>query len=202
MVKPVILYGADVWGIDEILKMRQNHSLDILKDKYVYENVHTTFCKQILRLPKRSSNIAVKLELGRRPIIINVIVSVIIFFNRLESMSDDRLVKQIYNVTKLSRYSITKAVNFVCNFLDIDKDNYNLHNERDRQCLPNEVKNSLIVLYDDEWYTSLNNDERKNCYGNKLRTYRKFKKVNELEPYLKFETKPILRTNLTKMLIL
>ena len=52
LVKPVIWYGAEVWGIDEIINMKKRDSLNMLNNVTVYEKVHTTFCKQILRVTK------------------------------------------------------------------------------------------------------------------------------------------------------
>ena len=49
---------------------------------------------------------------------------------------------------------------------------------------------SLTDLYNDEWYTCINDDD--NDTKNKLKFYRKFKKVNEREPYRKICFKPYI----------
>ena len=65
LVKPILLYGSDFWGI---LKLNQNNPLEIL---------HCAFCKHLLGvqkyLPKRgvqkqTTNIGVLLELGQIPL--------------------------------------------------------------------------------------------------------------------------------------
>ena len=52
LIKPILLYNSDFWGC---LKMPKNNPI---------ENVHTTFCKELLRVQKQTTNIGVLLELG------------------------------------------------------------------------------------------------------------------------------------------
>ena len=56
LVEPILLYASDFWGI---LKNPQNNPI---------ENVFLSFCKQLLGVPKQTTNIGVLLELGQIPI--------------------------------------------------------------------------------------------------------------------------------------
>ena len=53
MIVPILLYGSEVWGLDEIDQI---------------ERVHLQFCKNILRLRKCTASYFVYGELGRRPL--------------------------------------------------------------------------------------------------------------------------------------
>ena len=148
-----------------------------------------SYCKQILRVPKRASNTAVRLELGRKPILFDIINMVVKYYCRFQL------------ITKASRYHIDKAFNFVCKFLNIDPTKYDLTNKAENQRLINYFKDTLETLYNDQWYTSIYNDNEVNNTKNKLRTYRTFKKQNVLEPYLKYISNPNLRSEMTKLRI-
>ena len=114
-------------------------------------------------------------------------------------MSNDHLLKQIYNVTANVSYNINNAMNYVCDFLGLSLSEFNFENVQDENYFVNRVMTSLTDLYNDEWYTCINDDD--NDTKNKLKFYRKFKKVSEGEPYLKFVSNPILRAHLTKLRI-
>ena len=60
-------------------------------DKAPYEQIHIRACKQILGLSKQSSNFGARAELGRIPLIFNIICSVIKYRIRLEQFDDDDL---------------------------------------------------------------------------------------------------------------
>ena len=56
LVKPILLYNSDFWGC---LKMPNNNPI---------ENLHMRFCKEILGVQRKTTNIGVLLDLGRIPI--------------------------------------------------------------------------------------------------------------------------------------
>ena len=56
LVEPILLYASDFWGI---LKLPKNNPI---------ENVHLSFCKQLLGVQKQTTNIGVLLELGQVPL--------------------------------------------------------------------------------------------------------------------------------------
>ena len=56
LIKPILLYGSDFWGI---LKLPKNNPFEIL---------HLQCCKQVLGVQKQTTNIGVLLELGQIPL--------------------------------------------------------------------------------------------------------------------------------------
>ena len=67
LVVPVLLYNSEVWG--SFLKVKSLHSLTKFKDNlfdesYKHEQLLNRICKYALGIPKKSSNIAAKGELG------------------------------------------------------------------------------------------------------------------------------------------
>ena len=58
MIKPIVLYGVEIWGLKKNLEL-----YDLFKD-WEYEKLNLKFCKYLLGVNKRSTNIAVLSELG------------------------------------------------------------------------------------------------------------------------------------------
>ena len=60
-------------------------------DKPTYEQLHLKVCKQILHTSKRASNLGVRSDLGRLPLMFNIICAVCKYRIRLESYGEDDL---------------------------------------------------------------------------------------------------------------
>ena len=61
IVKPILLYASDFWGL---------HNINAI-DKALSDQLHTRFCKWILGVSKRTSNMGVLIETGRYPLTID-----------------------------------------------------------------------------------------------------------------------------------
>ena len=85
MVKPVCLYGSEVWGAYNINKLDQQGTLkSIINDNLEYEKLHLKFCKNILGFHKKSTNIASQGELGRYPIQLDIISNVFSYWAKIQ----------------------------------------------------------------------------------------------------------------------
>ena len=99
-IKPIILYGCEVWGFT-------NYSL--------LEKLHLKFCKHILKLRNSTPNFMVYGELGRYPLEINVKVRMITFWARLFSSSYNKLSSKLYHIAE---YFNTTWYNYIRKILD------------------------------------------------------------------------------------
>ena len=79
LVKPILLYSMEIWGgfghkikpIDSIIqKLLMNVCSPI-------EKLHLQTCKQALKMSSRCSNLACRAELGRYPLFIEALATVI-----------------------------------------------------------------------------------------------------------------------------
>ncbi len=68
-----------------------------------FEQVHTSFCKYVLGVTKYASNFAVLGELGRQPISSKVTLSQILYWHRLENLSDNSVLWNAFQELNLSR---------------------------------------------------------------------------------------------------
>ena len=99
LLKPIILYGSEIWGTYKTQKKGINGdfvtpkiSSDIISvDKFVNK-----FYKTLLGIPNTSSNIGVHMELGRLPIKLDIHTSMLKFWFRLISLPKTRLVSHCY----------------------------------------------------------------------------------------------------------
>ena len=84
VVKPQLLYGAEIWGaylyrkptLDGILK-------SMFSSKFKCEAVHIKFCKSVLGVSRRTCNVAALSELGRVPLLFNIFISILKFISHV-----------------------------------------------------------------------------------------------------------------------
>ena len=80
-VEPILLYGCEVWGCENI---------DIL------EKVHTKFCEFIFGVSKFSHNMPVYGELGRYPLSVTIKQRMVSYWTKLLKSSKEKLNKVMY----------------------------------------------------------------------------------------------------------
>ena len=77
--KPILLYGADIWG---------------MKKRNIIEKVYLFACKKLLRVSSNSPNSFDYCELNRYPLMVDVKVRVIKYWAKLLGMGEERIPKQ------------------------------------------------------------------------------------------------------------
>ena len=80
-VKPILLYGAEIWG---------------MKTRDIIEKVHLYACKKLLGVSAKTPNSFVYCELDRYPLVVDARVKVLKYWAKLLNMEEDRLPKQAY----------------------------------------------------------------------------------------------------------
>ena len=83
VVKPIILYGCEVWGFNQ---------------SPLLERLHLKFCKHILNLKPSTPNYMVYGELGRYPITINVKVRMISFWAKLQNSQGKKISSKLWPI--------------------------------------------------------------------------------------------------------
>ena len=94
LVEPILLYGAEVWGFENILLL---------------ERLHLQFCKKILQVRASTPNYMVCGELGRLPLSIKVKMRMVSYWCRL-IWNENKISTHLY---KLMYYLHN---NGICNF--------------------------------------------------------------------------------------
>ena len=81
MVLPIISYGSEMWGYEQIASI---------------ERVHNRFLKIILKVSITTSDEAVLGKVGRYPLSVYCSVKCMSYWLKIVKMSENRIVKQVY----------------------------------------------------------------------------------------------------------
>ena len=186
-IKPILLYGSEIWGQFPPNKLHSKGDLyfsQLCKDSI--EKSHIKFCKYILQVSKRATNIAVMGELGRYPLYLEVLLNMVKYWFRLSEQTDSLIKeafeesKNMFNKNKDCWYGSIKSI---FEYLEINPQSIlNL-----KTCPNTYLMKKLKVKYEKIWGDLLKDDKLHKHHGNKLRTYRLFKNNLCLEKYLMLE---------------
>jgi exonuclease III len=191
VIKPIALYGAEVWGA--YMHKTQNNEINlnyVLEDvKSMVEKLHIRTCKQILQVNKHASNYAVRFELGRVPLAVNIICKVLNYYINIENQHGNSICKIALNLHMSNNNSWYHFVKSVVHRLGLNL----------QLITKNSLKNKGLV------FQKLK-DLCKNIYRgkilecNKLKLYSKIKFNLEREKYLSC-LNPALRKAATELRI-
>ena len=204
LVKPIILYGADIWGGFSINSFYgtakfvsdgpdKDFETKLFNDKFVPEKLHVKFCKRVLGVHRKASNNACRGELGRYPLMVDICTSVIKFYQRL-------ICKETCNTILDAAFDSSKSLKcdalygFVQKLLQITEfTNSDVTHFRNFSEIFNK---KLKQIYSMKWQKDTNK-----VNNNKLNTYKTFKNVFQFEPYLDKVKSKNSRVALTKFRI-
>ena len=179
-VQPIVLYRAEIWGVESCSS--------------VIDNVHLFGLKRYLGVDRRTPNDLVNGEVGRFPIQINACVRCIRYWLKLMPMEDYRLplraYKMLFNLDQRGKTNwVTKVRKTLCaNGFSYVWDNQGVG------CLNafiREFRQRLIDIRWQAWDDHLNTSDR-------FSLYRQFKTLTGAEPYLMLNLNRHIRYTLTR----
>ena len=196
LVKPIVCYSSEIWGaLNTLYCTKSKPKLWEKIEKLPVEIFQLKYCKGLLGVHKKSQNAAVMGELGRYPLFIVIMKTMLKYIRHLDDVKDCRplLKAAIRTDEKLAngkswRKNIEKIVNLFGfstrgNLTDsyIDK-----------------IITSMKQSYEMHWRCSLGD---KKSEDGRLYIYRQIKSNFIFEPYLKQVSNFKFRRALTKMRI-
>jgi hypothetical protein len=174
-----------------------------LYDKLLFEKPHLKFCKILLGVHRLTTNNAVRGELGRYPLLLDIIISMVNFWHRLATLD---MLDPTENLLVTECLPALSAQNKNKNWRYILKQMFSLQNtwdspgEHSINQLKRQVKSHFTDLYQRQWQKDLWNDGNRNGnQANKLRNYRGFKTTFEIEPYLLHTRERSTRSDFCKL---
>jgi hypothetical protein len=179
LVMPIIRYGAEVWSPFYIKRLNDRNLLDLC-EKLPLERIQIKFCKYLLGVHRKSTDIAVRAELGVYPVLIELLTHSAKYWLHLCNMKQTSLVKLAYFEShhlkdKLPMWA-TCLQKLWTQFSLIET--WNNQGTRYRHKIINLLVSGILNEYDKSWTTKINADT------SKLRTYKLFKTNPSLENYL------------------
>ena len=185
LIVPILSYASEIWATE------------ITSTDNCLEGLCMSYYRFILGVSKCTPLEGIRAELGRFPLKINLYMSVIKYWCRLNSLPGDHILKQALqeNIDINSPWA-----NFIlCNLGSYNHMNvFNSLRVTSYAQLNKKLKRKLSSEYLNTWRENMSNDTRKNGGGNKLRTYRTFKTAFYFEKYLHDLSNFTLRRTLSK----
>ena len=208
MIKPILIYNSEIWGssIIDIEKLLSNGTNKTkLYYNNVFEKVQLRWCKYILGVSSKSSNIAVTSELGRYPLLTDIYTNMVKYWLRIKNMDKESLAYDCYmaNIEMAEQgqncwlLAIHKILN-KCNMTH-QAEHINTGNNYINKAFSKKIKLKLREIYHTQFTDDLFNDSRKNGEGNKLRTFRTFKQNICTENYLHLINDRNIRKNFSRL---
>ena len=196
VISPIILYNCEIWGpyllgkIDRFDQFKNK----MFKIRNATEKLHLKFCKRIMGVHPKSTNLAVYAELGRTPFILQVYTMLVKFWLRINDQSfNDTLVGEARNVCIAMNL---QPVALTTHLLELCDENINsgfVQLKNFCHYLKHELKNFYINYWKEQIQQGGNRG--------KLRTFKKIKTSLDPEKYI-FEVNNIKhRQAVTKLRI-
>ena len=191
-VVPILTYGSEIWGIfnTKTTRYTKYQSPNYLYDEFIGEKLHTKLCKILLGVNQKTSNMATRAELGRYPLMTNILTNVISYRARLENLNDNSILKQSFIDDQLLHthgcstwYSCTEEI---LRTFNISKRILKYSNKTARHKVMKHIKDSYDIYFKNVIFDDTRKDPNE---MNKLRTYREFKNTIKYEPYLDLNIK-------------
>ncbi len=187
IITPIMLYGCELWGvygwrinnIDCITKY-------MLYNNHKFEKLQAKFCKNVLGLNKQTPDILAKAELGRYPLMNNILKLSYSYWQHLLSAEKDSLLNLALNSSiVLDRQGHTTYYSRIKGMLQVldSKDKiYPVRKNKVKQH-SNEIKRKFHIKYDKYFFDIL---KMKSCSSSagKFEMYCKYKKCYRAEKYL------------------
>jgi hypothetical protein len=186
--KPILLYGCEVWGGYDCKLMNNTDPLEkILYDTNktsLHEKLHNKVCKQTLGLSKKSSCLMSKAELGRYPLNINVIISMLKFWLHAKDSPYGTLINAAYRANiKLSQTTQNSYLNRLKHILA--RVGYTHILEKSLKEVNSDISHIIIKLsklYEQQFFQLLKTSKAKD--SDKYEIYKHFKKNYNMENYI------------------
>ena len=182
-VKPILLYGSEVWSIDFLINKPGLTQMENRYDLFLPEKTQLKFLKNVMGVHKYSVNDAVRADFGIFPLAISGLQASANFWVHLVNSRMSSLAYLAYQDSmNCPKGFARKFKTFLhnINFSHL----WNYQNTFSKKRFLHSVVNKLKNSYINFWKDKIHDDSKNQPNGNKLRTYRIFKKCYERETYL------------------
>ena len=180
-VKPILLYGAEIWG---------------MKGREIIEKVHLFACKKLLGVSAKTPNSFVYTELNRYPLVIDARMRVFKYWAKILGMEGDRIPRQAYERELRELNKENGWGRMIQEYLIVNGYG-NVWEEQDGglvYSLGREIKQRMIDIFWQEEHRSMEESRSR-----RFVTYLSFKEGHEREEYLNGIRVPKFRRALTRL---
>jgi hypothetical protein len=193
MIKPIVNYGSEIWITNFIEKIHLQSKLDVY-EKPSTERISLKFAKHVLGVQAKTSNAAVRGELGLFPSLIEQSKLAIRYWKHVLDLPKECIAYK--SLMECNEMHQLKIQNWLTGVLNIFETTGISPASIVQPFVGRQIENKLQEIYSNNWLNHINADN--NGRGNKLRTYCLIKQTFEVERYLGTISDRTLRTEMTK----
>jgi hypothetical protein len=177
LILPILLYASEIWGLSSIRLDYNNDLLEQLFSKeYLCEKLHIKFCKRVLMIGKCSSNIGVLAELGRFPLVINLISKNVQYFLKLQSIKNNSILSEAYKVSGWLNSTWFSTCSKLVQAFNLEISNKSSNSTPYKGAIKS-LKKEICAKYMEKFFIDIQK-------SNKLDIYKQVKKCYKMESYL------------------
>ncbi|XP_071119476.1 uncharacterized protein [Haliotis cracherodii] len=179
-IQPILLYGAEIWGVDRFEQIEQ---------------VHMMACKKFLNVGLQTPNAIVYGECGRYPLHVNAMCRSVKYWLKLIEIDEERIPRKSYNMlvynVKCGRHNYASSIRSI-----LFSHGFGVVWLRqavgDKPLFMNSFKNVLINMFYQSWNSTIKASSR-------YILYKEFKSLLEPEKYLSIITEIKYRNVLIRL---
>ena len=140
-------------------------------EQFLSEKLNLSFCKYVLGVHKKSQNSAVRGELGRFPIGVNIDANILLYYHNLQCTTTNSLLKEALAVNEIAPKSWASKCVQLKRYINVNSNSNIVYSER------KSIEQFIKSSYEKIWLDKINSET-------KMRTYKLFKQNLAYEPYL------------------
>ena len=188
LVMPVLRYCSEVWSVYYIKGLNESNFLKLC-DSLVVEKIHVQFCKYLLGVGKKSTNAAVKAEIGRHAVLPDLLAHSAKYWLRLCTHDPSSLVYKAY-LDMFTDTNRTQDSNWVggiqriwteFGMSGIWENQGSLYKHK----AVKNLKKNMLDRYEHNWLAHVGLSPTFSTAGTKLQTYIRVKQYFGLENYIR-----------------
>jgi hypothetical protein len=181
LVFPILSYGCEVWGFEDLGKVftsKNPLTIEETYNKLAQEKLNIHFCKYILGVSSKSTNLTVMAELGRYPLAIKIITQMLKYYAKILNSDKHTLLsdalEEMKVVTNKGKITWLRTIRNIVETIGLDMDFITQH-----IVMKNKVVKYIRNILEDRFQTHW-----KNIMNKQEEMYSKLKKNFEYEKYL------------------
>ena len=187
LIRPITTYGSEIWIADFNVNLSNFDTIPA-------EKLQHKFCKLVLGINKRASNLASRCETGRNPILLFVLSLMFNFYERCKQSAPDRLLHSAFCVDQGLYSDGSKSwyntLSKIFKKMDLTENetkslNSDIFNRRLLKYFTNQTKDKLDS-------NKINDDTKLKVFSNVLQ-------FGNIPQYLKLNVPKEVKSNITKL---
>ena len=202
MVKPILLYCSEIWAIfgwtkNNIFSIKKY----LLNANLKFEKLHSKMCRNTLGVHRKTTESLAKAELGRYPLMSNIIQNTYTYWQHMLESTPDQLLHAVLtsNAKETGKLNFTNRINGLLSSLNSEEFLQKQKTKLASKNIAIKLKQKYQNLYELQFFKQLNENAKRPGSGGRYEIYDTVKKNYRFENYLNYVNKGSLRRNISNI---